>query len=1019
MTIMQEQILQSFEVFLKTNELGKTDASNINQILAMMDKQGCIDKQKILTKVFSSANNADDSYRNLISRTKSAIKNAINSAEPKTKDILSGIELQNLKATNTSKACLQLKANYTNPDIVPDINSRYDTDDFQKNKASQADSKDSKDDLLIFISYSKENITDINHFKDIFEAKKQKINNRNVRIWTMQDLTFGGSFHEQIEQSLKECDFALAALSQHFLESDYIKDVEANFLLSEKKLLLFGLDKKIDGRTNTVDNFFTTMSKRFNSDPVHQQTLKQQVCYLTDGSGGFFTDCNTSKRRDDFVDKVIAQLEDVIQKAEVTTNNTEASYPNPQMDTRSCDYQTDDYHKAKGKSIDFKDNTESLNEEKTKISAPSEVDLITDMLAWVEDDKSSVYALLGDYGMGKTFSCRVFSEKLSKKENAAKPFYIDLRNTPTLITEKGIIRQPYLEEIIQDELRRQNIKQQAQWYIDEAQNGDLIFIFDGLDEKLVHYTHDMRAQFLAELMRVFPNDISKNQSKVKVILSCRSHHFEDLKSQSNFFRDLGRGDVKHSDYRAMEILPFNELQIKSLLEKQLSTDDFIKITDLINDNRYLKNLAKRPFLLNKMAHTLPKLQELSQQGKTINASSIYQALINDALDRDEGKHILSLRHKKSLLQDLSAQLWQDSTQILNIDDLNDWYQTWLDRANLRSQYDNSSVVDSSVINKKLEQDLRNSTLLVRFNDDDFGFTHSSMQEYFLSRWLWKQWQKTQIIKLDKPISALTKQFIIDACVNLPTTQLNEILANTFVLVTDTKVASLALDIVAELEEAGKVLKFKTITLKQLSINNFKVSGLQVEQLKLTDCNFPASQWQTVFIDNINLKKSNINQAVWQSCTINNWQHDAKVNDNEIALNSGVYQLSFAECQLGFEVNSYTSTLDWHLPGKPKQPISEAMLALAKMDCLTSGHTNTVLSPQFSPDGQSIVSTSREICIWRLTGELQALWTNDYQIQAENNVITKIKGTADAWKQVNFSNGKQTLNIDELDIFELV
>jgi hypothetical protein len=35
----------------------------------------------------------------------------------------------------------------------------------------------------------------------------------------------------------------------------------------------------------------------------------------------------------------------------------------------------------------------------------------------------------------------------------------------------------------------------------------LIFIFDGLDEKLVHYTKDMRQQFLTELMRVFPNTV--------------------------------------------------------------------------------------------------------------------------------------------------------------------------------------------------------------------------------------------------------------------------------------------------------------------------------------------------------------------------------------------------------------------------------------------------------------------------------------------------------------------------------
>jgi hypothetical protein len=46
---------------------------------------------------------------------------------------------------------------------------------------------------------------------------------------------------------------------------------------------------------------------------------------------------------------------------------------------------------------------------------------------------------------------------------------------------------------------------------------------------------DMRQQFLTELMRVFPNTVHRGDSKVKIILSCRSHHFEDLKAQSSFF----------------------------------------------------------------------------------------------------------------------------------------------------------------------------------------------------------------------------------------------------------------------------------------------------------------------------------------------------------------------------------------------------------------------------------------------------------------------------------------------------
>jgi hypothetical protein len=69
------------------------------------------------------------------------------------------------------------------------------------------------------------------------------------------------------------------------------------------------------------------------------------------------------------------------------------------------------------------------------------------------------------------------------------------------------VRQPYLEEIIQSILRRQNITADAQTFIQKAQDGSLIFIFDGLDEKLVHYTKDMRQQFLAELMRVFPTSM--------------------------------------------------------------------------------------------------------------------------------------------------------------------------------------------------------------------------------------------------------------------------------------------------------------------------------------------------------------------------------------------------------------------------------------------------------------------------------------------------------------------------------
>jgi hypothetical protein len=74
---------------------------------------------------------------------------------------------------------------------------------------------------------------------------------------------------------------------------------------------------------------------------------------------------------------------------------------------------------------------------------------------------------------------------------------------------------------------QQEITTDAQDFIQQARSGNLIFIFDGLDEKLVHYTKDMRQQFLTELMRVFPNTAHRGDSKVKIILSvlCISGYF--------------------------------------------------------------------------------------------------------------------------------------------------------------------------------------------------------------------------------------------------------------------------------------------------------------------------------------------------------------------------------------------------------------------------------------------------------------------------------------------------------------
>ena len=297
-----KNIIDSFDYFLKSNELGKTDAKNINRLLQMIDTDGYIEKQVVLDELFKKAANADANYRNFVKRVRDAIDNAQAEDDDLTgKKILESIEVNIVKASKTQPTRLQLTTRYVAPIVVqPEANRQYDESNFQENTV-----KDIGNDIKIFISYSKEDEALVNDFKELFTSRAPYINERRVEIWTMQELTFGDTFDWQIQQNLHSADFGLAALSQNFLESEYIKKEEASYLLDRNCLLLFGLDAKIDGKGVNVGEFFTKMKKTLPTKDIHQQTLQQQVCYLDDRVGNFFGDCKDKDSKIKFVDKGI------------------------------------------------------------------------------------------------------------------------------------------------------------------------------------------------------------------------------------------------------------------------------------------------------------------------------------------------------------------------------------------------------------------------------------------------------------------------------------------------------------------------------------------------------------------------------------------------------------------------------------------------------------------------------------------------------------------------------------------
>src|SRR5262249_28445331 len=134
-------------------------------------------------------------------------------------------------------------------------------------------------------------------------------------------------------------------------------------------------------------------------------------------------------------------------------------------------------------------------------------DAIEFLMDWLKDAKAPPYcALLGEYGMGKTTTCKALAKLLLDLrdigEKVPLPVYLDLRHVG-----ESARQEPVLEEILERILKRSwkggpgGTRLSAQELIGLVENGALV-IWDGLDEVLVHLDANIGQMFTRQLFRI-------------------------------------------------------------------------------------------------------------------------------------------------------------------------------------------------------------------------------------------------------------------------------------------------------------------------------------------------------------------------------------------------------------------------------------------------------------------------------------------------------------------------------------
>ncbi len=413
-------------------------------------------------------------------------------------------------------------------------------------------------------------------------------------------------------------------------------------------------------------------------------------------------------------------------------------------------------------------------------------DILKHLTDWTERrDGPRMTALLGDFGMGKTVTCQMLTQRLLERRKADRrrtplPIYVDLRE----IRDAKAAGAADLELLMADMLRRVGeAPLDPRQVIRYARETGALVIFDGLDEVTNKLSRGEAEALYRTILRIVPaedwaadrearrtsaasaviatpseargmqstlraangagslrsaRDDGRAQSKPRkgplLLVSCRTHYFPDIATQRAFLVDKDRAGLDASaDVEIWFMLPFNKQQVESYLRQNLGGADGARALEMIGETYNLEELSTRPILLRFFSETFRELEEEKLKGATIDIGKLYEKFVDQTLARDGLKHVIPLLEKKLLLGELALHFHIEGLNDIANNDLDEWLTREIEAERALSKLKWGAAGDAALTRFELFlQDLRNATLLVRPGEKDFRFGHTSVREFFLA-----------------------------------------------------------------------------------------------------------------------------------------------------------------------------------------------------------------------------------------------------------------------------------------------
>ncbi|MGM1058676.1 pentapeptide repeat-containing protein [Saccharothrix sp. Mg75] len=369
------------------------------------------------------------------------------------------------------------------------------------------------------------------------------------------------------------------------------------------------------------------------------------------------------------------------------------------------------------------------------VSAGPPLQAVERLVEWATDTApgaARLCALLGDVGMGKTTTAKLFAQRLMQLHNQDPtrpvPILFDLRDLRLSTLPAGAMTLDHILDGMLDARRPSDVPRDrlhAATVRARLDHGDTVIVFDGLDEVLVNLDPRDRSLFTRQLWRALTGPTS-----TRMLLTCRTQYFRDIRDEAAYFTGLDREGLRGSDYLALLMLPFGHEQIRDYLLGNLDRDpDAVdRFLDTIAAVHDLTDLARRPVTLRMIADMVEFIETAKLEGRALRSVDIYAEVVDRWITRDEGKHTLTPDHKRLLMEEIAAGLWRSRQNSWTPQQVDDWLLDLLDRRPDLTRHYRERLPDLWTA------DFRTATFLSR-DGDTYRFAHRSLFEYFLARHL--------------------------------------------------------------------------------------------------------------------------------------------------------------------------------------------------------------------------------------------------------------------------------------------